>query len=203
MITAVALFCAMLFASASQYPGGTSLHPSSTGFDPVENFICDLASPRAENGQVHAGFAWALGAFAAAALALVAFFFLVATMATTRPRGVLRTLGVTCAVALSLVPISSALDWAALHPFAVLGSGAAGVAGAVLAVVVLRRRFRRLAIFGAFALVVATLNFLYYAVVAWGELAYGWELPGVQKLSTVLVVAWMVAVAHASASADA
>ncbi len=69
------LFTVLYSIAAYLYPGGSQLDSSSTGFDWVHNYLCNLLSITAVNGLPNPGRPYAIGALFLICMAMIAFFW--------------------------------------------------------------------------------------------------------------------------------
>jgi hypothetical protein len=185
----------------SLYPGGTFWDRSLRGARFWQNFLCDLESQVALNGEPNV-----LGArFAQAAMLLMVTAFAPFWWIVPRLFGELRLLGSVVRalglaslggiVAVTFMPSSR---FGALHGVAVLVAGGPGLSAAVLAVAGLMRaeaRPRIGAALGGAMLIFALVDFALYV----RTMLFGGPgplvLPVAQKVALILLVAWMLVVA--------
>ncbi|RYZ07204.1 MAG: hypothetical protein EOO73_12595 [Myxococcales bacterium] len=203
-LAALALFCVAMLAGALTYPGGSWLHPRSTGFSIVENFWCDLMRRPAHNGAPNPFAPWlgTLG-FAAMGAALAPFWLEVSRLLPARRAQFVRGAGVVSAVCTALVALFPSDRFPHLHPPIVISAGTLGFACGVLTggfALAQRRRFPVFA-YASFALLLAaSANLVLYVRAVYFRAAETLALPVAQKLATLGLLVWMVAGLRASAS---
>ena len=170
----------------AHYPGGTWLDRHHPGHHFTHNFLCDLLLDPALNGVPSpTSAALATAGMLCMAPGLAAFFALMG-------RRLITALGLCAAVGLSAVTLLPSDEWPRLHGVMVVLAGPPGLLAAVLAVAGDPRRLTRL--LGAATLLAGGLNLLLYVRTRFLGAALGPEVPTVQRLATVLLLAWMLAV---------
>lgn len=200
-------FLLLTGVSALRYPGGTQSDRASEGYSFFGNYWCDLYRSRALNGQDHA-----LGAQLAqlGALSVVLSIFAGLWCASAwfdglRAQRVTRALSGIACLGMLAIPLMPADRFGRLH-FLVIGVAAvpALLALGLASVAVLRGAARVTPpLRGLRALtwvtgVAALLHFAHYVAELIGGPAYGVGVPAVQKVVTLLILVWLVAVALTS-----
>ena len=193
---------ACLAAAAVAYPGGSWADARATHFALAENYWCDLMRVRAVNGAANdTARAFARCAFLSLGAGLAAFWPAVVTLVrgqrtrhACRVAGVASSLGV---MALAVVPFDRA---PVLHAIVTLTAGGFGSVALAAAVVGSWRagRLRGAPRVGATLMVAAVLaNIVVYVDCSFVRPGPSAALPVVQKLATLLLVAWLLATARA------
>jgi hypothetical protein len=190
------------FVAMRLYPGGTFWDPATRGARFWQNFLCDLGSQVALNGQPNPlGARFGQAAIWLMVIGLAPFWWIVpGRFARLRRLGrAVRALGLASLggiVAASLMPSSR---FGALHGMAVVLAAAPGLCAAGLAVAGLAHAEPRPAVralLGAAMLAFALVDFGLYG----RTMLYGGPgpilLPIAQKLAALLLVAWMIVVAR-------
>jgi hypothetical protein len=181
------------------YPGGTALDPEAPGHSFWLNFLCDLTEPIARNGVPSpTGSMLARVAMIDLSLALGAVWLIGPALVPDRRAAarVIRGAGAVCAVALVAVPLVPGVA----HMIAIFVSSAAGLAAGLVTLVVLVRGGgpRHVWLLMAVVLVATAADSLFYAQsMASHPRVVRPELPAVQRVASLLAVAWMVATALA------
>jgi hypothetical protein len=194
----------LLAAAMATYPGGRWLDTSSSGFDLVHNYLCDLIRPAGHNGHPNVpGMQLARAGMLAQAVGLLALWWLVPRYAPQRRwlGRLLRSAGTTGSLLLPFVAFTPSDGTSRVHALAIAASGAPSLLALLLASALLlaeRRRWPRLARLTALFVLVALVNAVLYVsslVATWPD---AWSLPLAQKVAWVLLVGWIVAVACAA-----
>lgn len=193
VIASVACFCALITASICIYPGGNIEDFNAAGHHFWLNFWCDLTPLVAKNGQPNAvGGMLARAALLVLALGLAALWSLVPRLWTrnvpvARLASGLGMLGTAGLVVLAVGPRT----W---HDGLTLMSGLLGLLAAVpTGVHLLHGPQRGLAWLTAFAIAAASANLL-----VWMLAPSTVALAAVQKIASLAVLGWAVAVAVAA-----
>jgi hypothetical protein len=195
-------FVALSALAAVAYPGGTYCEPAAERYRFLGNYFCDLTAPvtlRGADNRVSANLTRA--AFACFALATAPFFWLLGGL-SFRP-SLVRALGLVAAFAtLGLAWLPSRAG-ANLHASAVFGATIPGLVAAALGIAGAfrspdrRRAVRLSAWLGAMTFVFAAADVAGYAhAVATDGGCVPW-LPALQKLTALVLLSWMLAVAGA------
>lgn len=197
LLVSVALFALLVLLAIQRYPGGTWFDPRAPGHDIFRNFLCDLTQPIALNGQRNPGFGLAKAAMIVLDVGLLCLFWVVTLIAApsrlTRP---LRVLAAISFAGIIAVPLTPSLELGAIHTVAVLAGAIPGVLAGVVAMVLLRRTPHRwLFLLGAAAIAVAAVDVAIYAVNAASHAPPALMVPVLQRLSLVLLLAWMTTTA--------
>lgn len=190
----LALFALALGLSASFYPGGTFFDLGSQGFSFWGNYWCDLLHERALNRApnetsrflARAAF-WLFGA------ALMRFWPLSAELGGSQhvARWV-TSLGVSGALSLLFVTIFSSRTEPVMHAVFVVLSALLGVIAASVLSIAMYRATDRFTRFIALAMIASALVSVgQYVAQGFGAAAARW-LPGAQKITTVLLLAFML-----------
>lgn len=74
-VLGVIFFIILYIIAASLYPGGSFLHPLSSGYNWKENYWCELLAPKAKNGNSNTSRPVAIIAMSVLALTLVYFWY--------------------------------------------------------------------------------------------------------------------------------
>lgn len=207
VVTAVlaTLASALLLAAAMvTYPGGRWADLSSSGFDLVHNYFCDLIRPTGHDGRPNVpGMQLARVGMLAQALGLLALWWLVPRFAPHR-RGLgwlLRVAGTIGSLLLPFVAFTPSDGTSRVHALAIGASGAPCLLALLLASACLlaeRRRWPRLARLTALFLAVALVNAVLYTCTFFATWPDAWSLPLAQKVAWVLLVGWIITVARAT-----
>jgi hypothetical protein len=192
---ALAVFVAAMAVAIASYPGGSWTQANASGFSLARNFWCDLLRSQAINGADNAAAKlWASIAFGALGFALWPYWWVAASVLPARARQLVTRLGTTSAACLAAMTVFPSDSDKLVHGVvalggAVLGMLAAGVCVSVRAADEPRFSLRRGS--GTLALVLAACNALLYVHVAYLGGAETVAQPIVQKLATLLLLAWM------------
>jgi hypothetical protein len=201
-------FTLLEVVAMSLYPGGTFWEPAAHGVRFWENFVCDLESQVALNGEPNIlGARFAQAAMLSMVIGFAPFWWIVPRLfADRRLLGhAVRALGLTSLGGIVAVTFMPSSRFGALHGVAVLVAGGPALAAAVLAVAGLARgepRPRIGAALGAGTLTFALADFVLYI----RTMLYGGPgplvLPVAQKFALILLLAWMGVVAWRARGAD-
>lgn len=202
LILSLVLFVALDIVAMVLYPGGTWVDRTSVGHDFFRNYFCDLAAPKALNGQSNPGAFFAQAAMLVFTLGLLPFWVLVTRL--LRPfrawlANVVLVLGTISSIAAALVPFISSQRYGLLHPLLIFLAGVPGLmAGGLSTYGLVKTKSRsrlssRLAVLTV--LLVAVDGGLYAMHVATGYEIHPALLPGLQKIAAMSLVLWMVSAA--------
>lgn len=200
-MASVAVFATCIAFAAEAYPGGTWLDRSTVGHSFWGNFVCDLLRSEALNGQPNPYPALATVGMLALVAGLTTFWFAVPRLFRQRPRlGIaVRVLGVVAAVALVVVPLTPADRFGELHGVAIMVACVPALGVAALATVGLLSSPGSTRLLGALGAATVATSFVDCALlfgrdwVKEGGLAF--LLPALERVSTILLLAWMVVTA--------
>lgn len=203
LLGTVVVFVALFAGAAHAYAGGTHFDHTAIGHDFWRNNLCDVARTVAINGLPNACACW-LARLAMIALALglgVMFFALPRLFPARRRLGlVVRVLGVAtvpCAIAVVLLPTDR---FSHLHGLSIVLAGTLGLGTVVLALAGLfsdPRAPRHVVSLGVLALSAAAVDFALYVIEFASQGPAQVAVPVLERVSTILLLAWMLAVARA------
>lgn len=195
LVSTLAL-CASLAAAMACYAGGSWLHPHAAAHSFFENFWCDLVRDPAHNGRPNAlSVRFATFAFAAAALALGAFWLELAQHFSDWRRRFLGAAGVTSAVGTLLVGVVPSDRFPHVHAPAVLIAGGLGFACGCVGTawsVAMWRREPWLALASCVLVLAAGANLLLYVAHVYFGAPDTIALPAAQKVATMALVVWLI-----------
>ena len=176
--------------------GGTYCEPEAAEYRFWGNFLCDLTQPVTGRGADNTRAALlARAAFAAVAVASAPFWWLLGGLARGSAGHLVRLLGLVSAVATNLIAWAPSARFPALHTASVFSAAVPALVAAGIGSAVLRGRARLVAALGAAALLFGTVNAIGYGhAIAVRAACVPW-LPVVQKITALLAIAWMLAVA--------
>ncbi|MET0790744.1 MAG: hypothetical protein ABW061_04425, partial [Polyangiaceae bacterium] len=203
MLGALFAFVLLMAIAMQLYPGGNWLDPAASGHRFFYNFFCDLTQPVSLSGvdnRLGAGFArvgmWCF------ALALGGFFWLVplhfASTVSARVGLWVRRLGECAVLGVALVPLLPSQKFGHFHGLLTLSASALGILAALAAVIALCRsepRARWLGGLGALALALGAFDALLFAYHLKDSAPPPLLLPAAQKVTALLLSAWMIGVA--------
>jgi hypothetical protein len=200
MRLAVGTFAVCMTLAMTAYPGGSYFDALAPGYDFLRNFWCDLLRDPALNGRSnrtaprYAQVAmWALGA------GLVPFFLALADLSSgsARVRTLVRWFGVAGVLGMLGVALLPSSDFPRLHGILVTTTGPLGIAAALFGFIAALRAgtLNRFSIhLGFTTLVLATLNVIQYAREFYLGAPSSTLLPAIQKLVTLSILAWILAI---------
>lgn len=203
LLGTVIAFVVLFAFAANAYGGGTHFDHAAIGHDFWRNNLCDVARTVAINGLPNGCACWlARCAMVTLALGLGVMFFALPRLFPGRPRlGLLvRVLGVAtvpCAIAVVLLPTDR---FSHLHGLAIVLAGTLGLGTVILALAGLfseARAPRHVVSLGVLALSVAAVDFALYVIEFTSQGPAQVAVPVLERLSTILLLAWMLAVARA------
>ena len=203
LLGTVVAFVVLFAFAADAYAGGTHFDHSAIGHDFWRNNLCDVARTVAINGLPNACACWlARVAMITLAVGLGVMFFALPRLFPSRPRlGLLvRVLGVAtvpCAIAVVLLPTDR---FSHLHGLSIVLAGTLGLGTVILALVGLfadARAPRYVVSLGVLAMSVAAVDFALYVIEFTSQGPAQVAVPVLERLSTILLLAWMLAVARA------
>lgn len=189
------LFVVLSSAAALVYPGGSYVDARAPGYDFWHNFWCDVTRERALNGTPNPlGAILSRAGLGAMAAALGPFWWVSRERFGRRALGrAVGLMGGLSALGLSLVAILPSDRFPAAHPVLTLSAGGLGfLAATILVGRALGVRSRVEAGLGIATLLAASLNIVLYVQAAFLEAPLDPRLPGIQKIATLLLLAWMV-----------
>lgn len=202
LLLALIAFVVLEGTAMALYPGGTWLDRSSKGHDFFRNFFCDLAAPKALNGQPNPGALFAQAGMFAFTLGLLPFWILVTSLVRqvrARLAKVVLALGTISSLAAALVPFVSSQKYGNLHPLLVFLAGVPGILAGGLStygLVKAKTGSRIPARLAILTVVLVAIDGVLYAVhVATGYELHPILLPGLQKIAATSLVAWMISAA--------
>ncbi|HZU82606.1 MAG TPA: hypothetical protein VE987_06805 [Polyangiaceae bacterium] len=205
IVGCVVAFVALELVAMRLYPGGTFWDPSARGARFWQNFLCDLESDVALDGEPNVvGARVARAAMLTMVLGFAPFWWTVPRLFVSLPRlgSCVRALGLASLAGIVAVTLMPSSRYGYLHGVAVIVAGLPGLSAAALAVVGLARaeaRPRVAAAIGAAMLASAGVDFALYARTMVGGGPGPRVLPIAQKLALILLLAWMVVVAWRAA----
>jgi len=194
-------FAALEVVAMHLYPGGTFWDRTTHGARFWQNFLCDLESPVALNGEPNGlGALFGKAAMLLMVVGLAPFWWIVSgRLGSARNLGsAVRVLGFVSLGGIVAVALMPSSRFGFLHGVAVVVAGAPGLCAAGLAVAGLAAepRPRIAAILGGMTLVFALVDYVLHMRV----MRYGGPgpmvLPLAQKLAVLLLMAWMMVVAR-------
>lgn len=181
----IALFLGLYFYSTILYPGGSQTDQLSIGFSWIDNYLCNLVSETALNGEPNLGRPFALAGILILCLSLLIFFVQFAhAFSKNKPwKYIISVSGV----------FSMLISMFIFTPFHDSMTILASIFGLVTIVGIVRELFLNhqisLLLSGLFCLIILGINnYIYYTKEG---LAY---LPLLQKLSMLFILTWIVAV---------
>ncbi|HSO38252.1 MAG TPA: hypothetical protein VLT33_37245 [Labilithrix sp.] len=196
-------FVVFFVLAARAYPGGTHFDHASRGHDFWRNTLCDVARTMAIDGRPNASACTlARVAMITLALGLGVLFAALPRLFPARPRlgTCVRLLGaatVPFAVAVVLLPTDR---FGHLHGVAIVLAGTLGLSALLLALAGLfaeARAPRHVVSLGVITMSVAAVDFALYVVEFASQGPAQLAVPVLERLATLLVLAWMAAVARA------
>lgn len=198
VLAGVAVHVLLLVVSALLYPGGTWWNKAERGFDLTQNFWCDLLRP-VSHGGVDNPWGSLVGRLALLVLALTGsvFWGVVARSYEISPlsRRCLNGAGWIGCVALSGVAFAAGKQAAWLHHASIVYLGPFGVVALVWSVGLSIARGRPITrLLGLGAAGFSLWNMIQYVRQTEFDAADWTGLPLVQRIATLFVLAWMVAI---------
>ncbi len=191
----------VLFALAARaYAGGTHFDHAATGHDFWRNTLCDVARTVAINDRPNGCACWlARVAMITLALGIGVLFVVLPRLFPSRPRlgRLVRALGVAtvpCAISVVLLPTDR---FGQLHGLAIVLAGALGLTTVLLALKGLfsdPRAPRHVVSLGVITMSVAAVDFALYVVEFASQSPAQLAVPVLERLTTILLLVWMVAV---------
>ena len=204
----VLAFIAIFSLAAAAYPGGPHFDHAAVGHDLWLNTMCDVTRSTALDGRPN-GLGCMLASIAMIVLAagLGVTFALLPRLFVARARmaAAVRALGTISSVGAVAVVLLPSDRFGSLHGVAIICAAVPGLAAALLALVaVLRERTSARAVIalGSLALGVAAVDFaLYVAELVSGSASQA-AVSVLERIATVLLLAWMLAIARAARGAS-
>lgn len=187
----------LMTGAIAYYPGGNWFDPKAAGHRFWANFWCDLLHRTALNGALNpVGSELALAGMFSMAAGLVGFWLAMPELFNSERRlaGAVRALGVLSSLGLLAVVLLPSDRFAFLHGLLVTVSGPTGIAGAIFGVIgTFRSRApRHIFALGAAMLLFASTVMIQYARQFWFHVAPNTWLPALQKITTLLLLAWIL-----------
>ena len=201
MLGAVLGFVILFAVAALAYPGGTYFDHASVGHDFWRNTMCDVARTVALDGaENRVGCAFARAAMTLLALGVGALFIALPRLfAHERLGKAVRVLGA-ATVPFAIAVVNLPTDrYGQLHGIAIVFAGTLGLSAALLAMKGLLadpRAPRLVVALGALALAVAAVDFGLYVRELIGATAAQVAVAVLERIATLLVLGWMLAVAR-------
>jgi hypothetical protein len=192
----------LFVVAAWVYPGGTHFDHLEVGHDFWKNTLCDVARSTALGGAPNAvGAMLARAAMTIMAFGIGALFWLLPTRFPSSGRlgtsiRVLGAMAVLGAIAVVFLPTDR---FSFLHGIAIVVAGLPGLSGMALAVAGLLRanaRPHHVTAIGVLALLVAAADFSIYVDELLSKASPRVSVPVLERIATLLVLVWMVAVAR-------
>lgn len=193
-------FVVLFGLAAHAYAGGTHFDHEAIGHDFWRNTLCDVARTVAINDRPNGCACWlARVAMLTLALGIGVLFVALPRFFPSLPRlgRLVRVLGVAtvpCVVAVVLLPTDR---FGALHGLAVVLAGTLGLTTVFLALKGLfsdARAARHIVSLGVITMAVAAVDFALYVVELASQGAAQLAVPVLERLTTILLLAWMVAI---------
>lgn len=194
VVVPLVLFGILITVAALVYPGG-SFQGASAGYSFWHNFWCDLLSARALNGESNvAGSVLSRIAFACFAMALQRFWPLAIALAgRSLAATIAERLGVFGAASLLIVAVVPAATSQLIHGVAVVVSAGCSILGVILLMRgLLRRREHIAASLGAAVTLTTIVCLAQYIYQGLGDTGAATWLAGMQKITTVFLLAFML-----------
>jgi uncharacterized membrane protein len=199
ILIAMAVGIGLLATAMLRYPGGTALDPLSPGHSFWFNFLCDLTGDVAVNGRPNPGGSLARAAMIAFCVALACFWIVLPSRFRDRRRisTATKTFGVVSVLGLAAVPLATGLA----HIAAVFASAIPALCAGVLGLIGTLKymKSKALAALASATIAAGALDSVLYAC---SYLVHprivSPALPLFQRIATLLMLAWMAAVATSS-----
>jgi len=197
----LAAFGGLFVAAAALYPGGNWLDPQAPGHRFFANYFCDLTQPVSLSGVSNRlGSRLAQLAMLSFGAALAGFFWLVPLYFGPNARAVARVRGIGEGAVLSylVVPFTPSKLFGEVHAWLSLFAGALGLTAALCAVWALLRLpgvARALGVLGALTLAAGTFHAVLFVHYLHDRDPAPLIVPAVQKVTALLLIAWMLGVA--------
>lgn len=193
-VALLSAFLGSIWLATRLYPGGTWFDRTSPGFSFWGNFWCDLLHPVSFNGADNSTGMWcAKLSFWLFAAALVCFWPLASRLADSPAvQRATNRIGSTGALLLVLVTVFSSRTQSALHGVFVVSSLVAGMlAATVLSLGMYRSTDWGTRLLSLTMMASGLVNLVQYVSQGLGAAPALW-LAGTQKISTVLLIAFML-----------
>jgi hypothetical protein len=204
ILATVSGFLALMGASMARYPGGTWFDRGTVGHACFGNFLCDLVAEQAINGQPNpAGSQLAWLAFLTLTAGILPVWWLLPELARDCPRlgRRVRGLGMVGTLVLAAVPQITSERCGHCHTVMVTAASLSNFGALAVALMMLKRSAwapRWMTRWTSVLLLASLVAFGCYAPFAWrGELGPP-LVPLLQKVATLVLLGWMLAVALAA-----
>jgi hypothetical protein len=198
LILSLMLFVVLECVAMARYPGGTWFDRTSVGHDFFWNFFCDLTASKALNGEPNPGAIFAQAGMLVLTLGFLPFWILVTSLVRTF-REIILALGILSSLAAALVPFISSQEYGHLHSWLVFLASIPGVLAGGLStygLVKMKTGSRIPARLAVLTVVLVALDAALYAInVKTGYEIHPIVVPGLQKIATASLVAWMFSAA--------
>ncbi|HVI46191.1 MAG TPA: hypothetical protein VM802_15050 [Chitinophaga sp.] len=182
LLLGMLLAVALLLTAFLSYPGGSSVDPTTVGFDWKHNYLSNLFGERALNGAKNASRAWAIAGWCMLCITY-AFFFIDFSKKIPSPgaAGVIRYCGVSAMVFAMLIVTR-------YHDLALTFTTTLGLLSMFYVVVyIFRSRLTLLKVFSVLCLLICYVdNYIYYSG------SFIQILPVMQKINMVVVISWIL-----------
>jgi hypothetical protein len=192
---ALGVFVAAMAVAIAAYPGGSWTQADASGFSLARNFWCDLLRSQGINGADNAtAKLWASIAFGALGFALWPYWWVAGSLLSGRARRLVTRLGTASAACLAAMTLFPSDSHRIAHGVVALAGALLGMLAAAASVAVRapgEARFSLRRSSGALALLLAACNALLYIQVAYLGGPETVAQPIVQKLATLMLLAWM------------
>jgi hypothetical protein len=190
---AIAMVCFGI--AMSRYPGGTEFDLHAPGHDFWMNFLCDITSDAARNGEPNGGADWARAGMLAMLIAIGSCFMVAPRVFERSPRvgWLVRGFGVACVLASISVPLSAAVHLHALHDFGIMISGPLGFVAALGTAWGLMRSSRTPRLIVVLTAIAITACVVTFTIWIYGLIAgtCSIALPPAQRISVLLTMVWV------------
>jgi hypothetical protein len=200
----VAVFVTLATLAAVTYPGGTWFDPARSGYDVVDNFLCDTLHASGLNGQPNPVGSMAMTvAMMALVPGLGGMWLLMPHLTRRSPRlgkGA-RATGLVSLPLVAAVPLVPTDQFPSLHPMVVVSASTTALLAAALAVYALvaeGRAMRLAAWVGAGVVTTVMIDAGLYVENQFFGAPLTTTVPALQKVAVSLLLSWMVMIALSS-----